>query len=80
MAKTSDNGLRSADDKKFLGHTDNTKLARNPTKSELNIFIKDRYLDYKKDMKARGEKPMSFSDYKKPFMKVPIINIDIFKK
>ena len=40
----------------------------------------NKYLDYKKDMKARGEKPMSFSDYKKPFMKVPIINIDIFKK
>jgi len=80
MAKTPDNGLRSADDKKFLGHTDNTKLARNPTKSELNIFIKDRYLDYKNDMKARGKKPMSFSDYKKPFMEVPITNIDIFKK
>ena len=56
----------------------NVKVARSPSAAELNKFIKDRYTDYKKDMKSQGKKGMSFNEFKKPYLEIDIQNIQVF--
>ena len=50
-------------------HSKNIKVAKYMPGAEYSKFLKDRYNEYKKDMKVQGKKPLPYIKYIEPFPK-----------